>query len=472
MNLSISAITLWRGVWGILRELRPAFSRVRTFLWFATAVVGFCTRGDLAGVTSFVRGLGLTEECYDRLLDFFHSKGLDLDCLTRLWTALVIRVFPLVKINGRPVLVADGIKVPKEGKKMPGVKLLHQESQSNSKPEYIMGHSCQAVSILAGVESYVVAIPIVARIHEGIVCSNRWKKTLLDKLFDLVVSLSITVPFYLVADAYYASGSLAGSFLQTGNHLVTRVRKNAVAFHEAPQPKKRRRGRPKLYGKKVALRTIFDDLRPFTTTKSPVYGELDTDISYRSLDLIWRPAQRVMRFVFVAHPQRGNIILMTSDLSLSPLDIIRLYGLRFKIEVGFKADRHPIGTYSYHFWTIIMKPTRRGSGNQYLHRQTAVYRKAILRKLAAFHAFIQTGIVAHGVPLFLSLTKTASVWKSFGSWLRTIRPNVLPSEQVVMLALKNSLPYFLADNDDNSALQKFIVDRIDLSRAEGLRLVA
>src|SRR5258708_27103694 len=139
MDLSIAWITLWRALWEILRELRPAFSRARTFLWFATAVVGFCTRADLAGVTSFVRGLGLTGPCYDRLLGFFHSRAINLDHLTRLWTALVVRLFPVVKTNGRLVLVADGIKIPKEGKKMPGVKLLHQESQSNSKPAYIMG---------------------------------------------------------------------------------------------------------------------------------------------------------------------------------------------------------------------------------------------------------------------------------------------------------------------------------------------
>jgi hypothetical protein len=55
----------------------------------------------------------------------------------------------LVRVNRRLVLVGDGIKVDKQGRKMLGVKLLHQESESNTKAEYIMGHSFQAVSILA-----------------------------------------------------------------------------------------------------------------------------------------------------------------------------------------------------------------------------------------------------------------------------------------------------------------------------------
>ena len=42
-----------------------------------------CTRGDLRGVTSLVRSLGLKQVCYDRLLDFFHSSGVRLDRLTR-----------------------------------------------------------------------------------------------------------------------------------------------------------------------------------------------------------------------------------------------------------------------------------------------------------------------------------------------------------------------------------------------------
>jgi hypothetical protein len=48
-----------------------------------------------------------------------------------LWARAVLGLFPSpVRINGRLVLVGDGIKAPKRGKKMPAVKLLHQQSES------------------------------------------------------------------------------------------------------------------------------------------------------------------------------------------------------------------------------------------------------------------------------------------------------------------------------------------------------
>src|ERR1035441_3092788 len=48
------------------------------------------------------------------LLDFFHSPALDLDKLPRAWCALLFRLGPgILRVNGRPVLVGDGIKVAK-----------------------------------------------------------------------------------------------------------------------------------------------------------------------------------------------------------------------------------------------------------------------------------------------------------------------------------------------------------------------
>ena len=463
---------LWTTLFQLLWQLRDGFARLRTFQWFCVAVVGFCIRGDLAGVTSFVRCVELDEKYYHSLLQFFHSSSFKLSRVTELWVELIIRIAPLLVINGRIVLVADGINNAKEGKQMPGVKSLHNSSQSNSKATFIMGHSIQEVVVLAGTLSHVVAIPLAARIHSGIVTSNRWTRTLLDKIISLVNSLNIKIPYYLVGDAYYASGSVALSLLETGNHLITRARNNAVAYLPPLPSKKRCAGRPRTYGKKVTLRNLFDNGSLFAHAPSPVYGDTNVVIAYYATDMVWRPTGRMMRFVLVNHPIRGKIILMTSDLTLEPLDIIKIYGLRFKIEVSFKASKHSVGAYVYHFWSEIMKPIKRGSGNQHLHRETKRYRKAMLAKIDAYHAFIQTGLIAQGILQYLAIVKTKAVWSFFGSWLRTIREGVLPSEMVVMTAMNNSYPEFLSDSSADPIMQKFILDRLDSVRGRRLKHAA
>jgi len=297
---------------------------------------------------------------------------------------------------------------------------------------------------------------------------------LLDKMVELIDSLKITQPFYFVADAYYANQKVIRGMLAQNNHLVTRVRINAVAYYPAPSvpEKQKKRGRPKKYGKKIKLSSLLSKKASMQTAKSPVYGEENVDIAFCSIDLLWRPVGVRVRFVAVQHPSRGKCILMSTDLSLNPIDIIRIYGLRYKIEVGFKQAVRTIGTYAYHFWMMDMKPLRRRQGNQYLHRETKDYRENILRKIHAYHVFVHAGIVAQGLLQYLSIAFPELVWNSFGSWLRTIRPGIPPSELVTKMALKEAFPEFLLGKTNESILMKFIRERVDLYRSEGLRLVS
>ncbi|OHB98969.1 MAG: hypothetical protein A2Z58_03770 [Planctomycetes bacterium RIFCSPHIGHO2_12_42_15] len=200
---------LWILWWSTVWQLRPDCSRLRNFLWFATVLAGITVRPDLIGVSSIIRGLGLKVSCYDHLLDYFYSNALDVEKLTKLWTTFIIKTHPQVmRFHGKLLLCGDGLKAPKEGKKMPGVKSLHQESDSNKKAEYIMGHSCQVVSLLAAAKKSCFAIPLVSRIHEGVVFSNRDQRTLLDKMVLMINSLGLEELFYFIADAYYASHSI------------------------------------------------------------------------------------------------------------------------------------------------------------------------------------------------------------------------------------------------------------------------
>src|ERR1700730_9915980 len=168
---------------------------------------------------------------------------------------------------------------------MPGVKVLHQVSDS-TKPEYIMGHSLQSVCILMNAAGSVFAVPLATRIHEGFIWSNRDQRTLLDKMINLLGATGIEQAFYFVADAFYASGKIADSLIDKGNHLISRVKTNAVAFTPCPAPARRKRGRPKVYGAKVLLKFLLTDTDSMQISPSVVYGEADGTLRYRMQDLV------------------------------------------------------------------------------------------------------------------------------------------------------------------------------------------
>jgi hypothetical protein len=64
------------------------------------------------------------------------------------------------------------------------------------------------------------------------------------------------------------------------------------------------------------------------------------------------------------------------------------------------------------------------------------------------------------------------VWDSFGSWLRTIRPGIPPSEFVVANALRQTLPEFLMPTAKSDSLTKFIAERQDTENMRTFRLAS
>jgi hypothetical protein len=462
---------LWGIWWNAILLLRPAFSHIRAFMWFAVTVAGLSVRIEMFGVTSIVRALKLRPGFYYALLRNFHSEAIRLDLLSELWARAAMRLFPApFRVHGRRVLIGDGIKIAKRGKKMPGVKLLHQ--QSDNKAEFIMGHSLQAVSLLAHADQSFVAVPLIARIQEGVVLCNRHKKTLLDKMLILLKIVSDGEPFYFVGDAYYAAHTIIVGLLEIGCHLITRVKSNAVAYVPYVHDGLKKRGRPRFYGEKITLKSLLTDAIRMQYAASPVYGEKDVTLSYVVRDLLWKPAGKLVRFVAVSHTSRGSLLLMSTDINLDAVEIIRVYGLRFKIEYGFKQAVHQIGSFLYHFWMQGMEPLKRRGGNQYLHRKSLKYRKNVERKLHAYHVFIQAGVISQGILQYLSVAFPKLVWNSFGSWLRTVRPGIAPSELVVANALRQSLPHFLLSSADHHAFAKFIAQRQDVENTEIFSLAA
>lgn len=267
---------LWDRWMQLVNQLVGCCSRKKAFFWLVTVLIGFTIKFDFLGVTSIARGVGLLPNYYTCMLHLFNSNAVDLGKLQQLWVQLVLKKLSgIVRINGRLVIVGDGIKIGKEGKKMPGVKLLHQDSASNSKAEYIMGHSLQVLAVLAQGLSTHFAIPLIGEIHEGIrlYCGQN-NRTLLDKMFDLLIGLNLTEGFYFVADKYYCSGRFMKQLIRKDIHLVTMMKRGAVAYFTPIRSTEKRRGRPAKYGAKIKLFSLFDTEPPFITISMPGNSKL------------------------------------------------------------------------------------------------------------------------------------------------------------------------------------------------------
>ena len=303
------------------------------------------------------------------------------------------------------------------------------------------------------------------------VWSNRDRRTLLDKMISLIGITDVDQPFYFVADADYGAQKIIAGLLKQNNHLVTRVKSNAVACTAYQHRGPRKRGAPRKYGKKLKVKSLLNDPTAFQKANSPVYGENKLTIQYRVRDLLWRPAGRMVRFVAVIHPTRGSLLLMCTDTSLDAIDIIRLYGLRFKIELSFKQAVHQIGTFAYHFWMLDMKARRRNDGNQHLHRaypNTATTSNASCMPITlhpdrSYLPGIAAGPLRRTSPARLGLLRILAAHRpTRDTAFRTRRRN----------RATPAASEFLLDTPKDHIFTKFLAKRADTNKMQGFQLAA
>jgi len=202
-----------------------------------------------------------------------------------------------------------------------------------------------------------------------------------------------------------------------------------VAYWPAEQKGKRKRGRPKMYGDKVKLKDLFSCPDRFIEVDSPFPGEEGIKIKYFAIDLLWRPVARLINLFSVIHP-KGKWILIGTDLTLDPLRMIQLYGLRFRIELCFKQLVFVVGAFTYRFWSKYMDKRKRGDGDQYLHHEPKPLPRQDTCKIRSYHLYLQLAMIALGLMQWLSFSYPKLAWRNFNSWMRTMKQNLPPSELV------------------------------------------
>ena len=450
----------------ILLSFRNCFRREKSFKWFTVIISALMLRSDKLGITSVIRDLDLRHTCYECLDHFFHSTAFDLKSIRQRWYEVIASRAPLLQIAERKIILGDGVKQCKEALRMPGVKKLHQESETCSKPEYIHGHMLGAVCVVVSNAFMKFSLPLKINLQDGLKAMASWNeaKDIVDISARSHVEQMIEAGFeaaktigrsFFVLDRYF----LTRPAIMLMNHLnkkhpcadgklidiITKAKVNCTAY-EPPVYVKGTKGRPPKRGKAVKLWELFPQKKLFKSATATMYGKTET-VSYHCLNLLWGPKlYQELRFVLVKYNGMRSILVST-DTSLDPVKIIELYSVRFGIEECFREFKQQLGGFNYHFWTKSLPKlnhfAKKSDPDPLESIQNGHARKKLVETVRAIESFVTFSSIAMGTLQLLALNEKSRDEVVKSRYLRT-ESNVTPSEATVMYYLRKRLFTLLA----------------------------
>jgi len=443
-----------------LFTFKKCFSHVATYNWFVIVIAGFISRTDHFGVTSIIRGLMLSPKCYEKILNFFHSKAWELESVLQTWWQIVLKSKTVDEVNGKVILLADHTKVTKEARKMPGVATLHQDSETSSKPSFFRGHFWGTISILTRNSKSYFSTPLWSSIHQNLNLKGVKEEKIpsTERIINMAVGIirDIKRDAYLVLDAFFAAGPVfckSGQIDNAGNlTVITPAKSNTVAYMPIAKKKRKKksRGAPKKYGDRVEVQKKFGHWsRRFKTAIADIYGKKER-VQFYSKVLMWKPTKSKILFIWSV-TSRGSMVLMCSDLSENPINVIELYCKRAKIETFFSVLKNIFGGHQYHFWSKYLLPNSRApkKNGKVNHSLRPVKTKETFE---AIHKFFNLQSITIGLMQLIAIKYPLSVMAKSKIWMRTISKEK-PSEFLAKTAVHNEIIQHSIKFSQNQVIQ-------------------
>jgi hypothetical protein len=292
---------------------------------------------------------------------FLAESSWDLTVLSKtLVEVLISKLGAQLMVYGAYLAALDTTLVAKVKGKMLGVQKWHQSSANADRGDGIVGHHWGLIGLISFSVplSRYVCWPILMRLipgqhnpflwivdaQGGITQGGFWEAVLplAYHLFELLGH----APLRIVADAYFAKAPFIQPLLERGIHVVTRMRKDAVGWDD---PVYCGRGRRPKHGKQWSLASLLTHFQP-QKIEVFLYGEV-VALSAVVRDVWIRDVAQKVRVV-VVEGIKEPLIFLSTDLSLSAVQIIEIYGARFSIESALRVLKTDLGLGDYQCTTF------------------------------------------------------------------------------------------------------------------------
>lgn len=305
----------------ILSFFSETFSRP-SFKIFSSFVISFIQSGKEAHTSSMVQSL--TYPFLRRSLSSFtRFLGQNIWAMEEIAEIALSQFFHHLRIKTHSVLflIVDDTITQKTGKKMPGCAW-HKEGAYKS---HVFGHQWVLFALLY--KDFL--LPLWAHLYhpkgtKG--CGPFRTKILLVKKMLQTLPLPVPCKVYLLADGWYWGKPLAQLCRTGGYHMISQLRSNSVLFLD---------GKPTKVTTLSTLRSAYQGL------SLSFYGKHRTLQIARFVGLIKNFGK--VAVVVVKEKRKKPRYLVSTNLHLSALDILRYYAKRWKIEQMIKDLKQRLG---------------------------------------------------------------------------------------------------------------------------------
>ena len=326
----------------------PSFETFKAYVWSMMVVKGCKCITKIAESCFFV---GKHLSSFERFLSENHW---DLNEVLQLLFKEICRFLgDKVLVDGAYLLALDTTLLAKSSKRMPGIQKWCDGSGNSDRHNWIIGHHWAIGGLLCSLSDRWFFWPILMRLISGQKNPSHWvadKDGLRPQSFwESTVALILQVKSWLieskirvVADAYFSKAPFIAALLEAELDFISRLRKDAVAWDDAPPYCGR--GRPRKQGRRWKLAQL-PALCPTSAVMVKIYGKIH-QLSIVVRDVWLRDVPRKVRVVVICG-KTEPIILLSTDLTLSATQIISIYAARFTMEIGIRDLKQYFGLGDY-----------------------------------------------------------------------------------------------------------------------------